>query len=119
MLKKSNMLKKGKELTREEKEQELMDIQLRESRMRIKQMESQTRDEKKHKVLSAVKRAGTFAMKTLTPTNTTSSSEYNRRATRYPSEMFDASKAFGGSRLKSGNSAPTRSRKIKYVRRVR
>lgn len=113
------MVRKKRELTREEKEQELMDIQLREARMRIKQMESQTKDERKHKVLSAVKRAGTFAIKTITPTNTTTASEYNRRATRYPSEMFDASKAFGGSRLKSGNSTPTRSKKIKYIRRVR
>ena len=103
---------------KQSREDELLDLQLRGERMRIKQMEKDNKSEKMHKVTSAIKRSGIFALKAVTPTKSISNQEASKRMLSIPNEMldthkemFDASKAFG-------NHSSNRGKKI-YYRRVR
>ena len=97
--------------TKQSKEDELLDLQLQQQRMAIKSMKRENRDRKIQRVSSAVKRAGSFAARTIAPKQEITREEANNKMFGFPSEMFDTSKAFG-------NSSSNRGKKV-YRRRVR
>lgn len=94
------------------KEDELLDLQLKQQKLILKQMARDNKKERMQKITNVVKRTGNFAMRSISPKEELSREEIDKRMFGFPDRMFGVPNSIS-------NSSSRRGKKIQYIRRVR